>query len=150
MTKNKIFIMKSIIIYNTRSGNTEELANKMKDILQKNGHEADIYRDKDIKSQIQNNEKFFDSYDLLVFGSCTHAMAPARSFKSLLKVIKKQNIQNKKLICFGTSGGSDLWKKACKGIQKRFPQLDHIGDIGCVERDNDGAMKEFEELVKKI
>ena len=40
--------MKSIIIYNTMSGNTEELANKMKDILEKNGHQVDIYRDKEI------------------------------------------------------------------------------------------------------
>ena len=117
--------MKSIIIYNTKSGNTEELANKMRDVLQKSGHEADIYRDKDIKSQIQTNDKFFDPYELLVFGSCTHAMAPARTLKSLLKVIKKQNIQNKKLICFGTSGGPGMWKKACNGIQKRFPQLEH-------------------------
>lgn len=142
--------MKSIIIYNTKSGNTEELANKMKDILQKNGHEVDIYRDKEIKSQIKNNDKFFEPYDLLVFGSCTHAMAPARTFKNLLKDIQKHNLQNKKLICFGTSGGGDMWKKACNGIQKRVPELEHLGDVGCVEKDNNGAIKDFEELVKKI
>ena len=142
--------MKSIIIYNTKSGNTEELANKMKDVLQKNGHDVDIYRDKQIKSQIKNDDKFFDPYELLVFGSCTHVMAPARTFKSFLKVIKKQNLQNKKLICFGTSGGPDMQKKACSGIQKRIPELEHLGDVGCVEKNNDGAIKDFEELVKKI
>lgn len=142
--------MKSIIIYNTKSGNTEELANKMKDVLEKNGHNTDIYRDKDIRPEIESNENFFDPYDLLVLGSCTHAMAPAISFKGLLKVIKKRNIKNKKLVCFGTSGGPNFWARTCKGIRKRFPQLEHMGDIGCVERNNEEAITDFEELVQNL
>jgi len=41
--------MKAIVIYNTRSGNTQELAEKMKKVLEKNNHESEIYRDKEIK-----------------------------------------------------------------------------------------------------
>ena len=140
--------MKTIIIYNTKTGNTEELANKMKGILEKHGHEVDIYRDKEVLSKIQTQENFFDLYELLCLGSCTHAMAPAIKFKKFLKLISKENLENKKLICFGTSGGPNFWKKACNGIRKRVPQLDHIGDIGCKERDYEEAIKRFEEIIK--
>lgn len=42
--------MKGIIIYNTKSGNTELLGNEMKKILERDGHEIVIKRDKEIKS----------------------------------------------------------------------------------------------------
>ncbi|MFX0071825.1 MAG: flavodoxin family protein [Candidatus Hermodarchaeota archaeon] len=142
--------MKSIIIYNTMSGNTEELANKMKDILEKNGHQVDIFRDKEIKSQIKEQENYFKPYDLLILGSCTHAGAPAMSFKSVVKLIGKKNLENKKLICFGTSGSPTMWKKTCKSIKKRVPELEHIGDVGCSMRENEEAVKNFEELIKKL
>ena len=60
--------MKSIIIYNTRSGNTKELAEKMGGVLEKYGHEHEIARDKDIKNKVEIVEKF----DLLCVGSPTH------------------------------------------------------------------------------
>jgi flavodoxin len=132
------------------TGNTEELAMKMKDVLEKNGHEADIYRDKDIKSQIKEQENFFDPYGLLCLGSCTHAGGPAMGFRSIAKSIGKKKLENKKLICFGTSGSPTMWKRTCKSIKKRMLELEHLGDIGCSMRENKDAIKQFEELVKKL
>ena len=142
--------MKSIIIYNTRSGNTEELGNKMKDILEKYGHECDIYRDKNIKVQIKKQQDFFNSYDLVCFGSCTHFWAPAIMFKLFLKIIRKQNLKNKKLICFASSGDIKSWVKTCKKIQKKFTQLEHIGNIGCSYRENEETIKNFDEIIKNL
>ncbi|TFG07098.1 MAG: hypothetical protein EU539_05935 [Promethearchaeota archaeon] len=142
--------MKSLIIYNTKSGNTEELANKMKTLLEQNGHSTDLYRDKDVRAQIKEQENFFEPYDLLCLGSCTHAMSAARSFKKFLKKIPQEDLVSKKLICFGTSGGPNMWKKACESIKKKVPGMQHIGDIGCVEKENDQAIKEFETLMNTL
>jgi hypothetical protein len=43
-----------------------------------------------------------------------------------------------------------MWKKTCKSIKKRVPELEHIGDIGCSMRENDEAVKDFEELIKSL
>ena len=141
--------MKAIIIYNTKTGNTEEFARKMEDILKKYNFEVNNYRDKNIKSSVYNQEDFFDSCDLLCFGSCVHAMSAAFSFKKFLKKMPKQNLEGKKLICFATSGAQSAWIKACKKIQKYLPKCDHIGNIGCAEKENEKALKDFEELIKK-
>lgn len=141
--------MKALIIYNTMSGNTEDLANKMKSILEKYNHECDKFRDKNIKLQVKENSNFFDSYNLICLGSCTHAFAPAISFKRFLKKIPRENLANKKLICFATSGNKNAWKTTCKKIQKKIPELEHIGNIGCIEKENDDAVSALEDLMKK-
>jgi flavorubredoxin len=142
--------MKAIIIYNTMSGNTEELANKMKLTLEKYNHTVDIYRDKNVKDKIKRERDFLKPYDLLCLGSCTHAKTAAFSFKKFLKIVAKQNLENKKLICFGTSGGANVWKKTCESIENKLPQLEHIGNIGCLEKENEDAVREFEEIIKKL
>ncbi len=43
--------MKGIIIYNTKSSNTELLGNEMKKILERDEHEIVIKRDKEINSE---------------------------------------------------------------------------------------------------
>ena len=142
--------MKAIIIYNTKTGNTEEFAKKMEDILKKYNFECNTFRDKNIKSAVYNQVDFFDAYDLLCFGSCVHAMSAAFSFKKLLKKMPKQNLDGKKLVCFATSGAQNAWIKACKKIQKYLPKCEHIGNIGCAEKENEKALKDFEELIKKV
>ena len=72
--------MKPIIIYNTATGNTKAIANKMKQVLEKYNHKCDIYRDKDIKEEIRTNPHYFDSYELICLGS-VH-MVPNQQFHS--------------------------------------------------------------------
>ena len=139
--------MKAIIIYNTRSGNTKELAEKMGDIFEKYGHECDVFRDKKIKK----TPNIVEDYDVLTVGSPVHVWGPAFfPFRGLLKKIRKLNIESKKLICFSTSGGKNAWKRVCNSIKKRLPNFDHIGSVGCVKRKNDEAIRSFDEIVKKI
>ena len=65
-------VMKAIIIYNTMTGNTKAIANSMKKIFEKYNHECDIYRDKEIRNDVEKNPQYFESYDILCLGSCTH------------------------------------------------------------------------------
>ena len=141
--------MKGIIIYNTKSGNTELLGNKMKEILEKSGHEIVIKRDKEIKDQIESESDFFNPYDLICLGSCTHFVSPAFSFRKILKKINRLNIDEKKLICFSTSGhGQGIASN--KKIKKKMSKLDHVVSIGCDKLENENALKAFEEIVKKL
>lgn len=141
--------MKGIIIYNTKSGNTELLGNKMKEILEKSGHEIDIIRDKKIKPQIESDPDFLEPYDLICLGSCTHFLGPAFSFRKILKKVNKLNIDGKKLISFATSGHGQ-GKGANKKIKKKMSKLEHLGKIGCNKLENENALKAFEEIVKKL
>jgi hypothetical protein len=66
-----------------------------------------------------------------------------------LKKINKLNIDGKKLICFSTSGHGQ-GKASNKKIKKKVSKLDHVGSIGCDKLENENALKEFEEIVKKL
>ncbi len=139
--------MKSIIIYNTRSGNTKLFGEKMKEILEKNGHECQIFRDKQVKS----NPKVVEPFDLLCLGTAIHAGGPAFfPFRGFIKKISQLNLMNKKLICFATSGDVKMWKHGCDWIKKKLPKLEHVANVGCVKKENSQAIADFENAVKKL
>ena len=142
--------MKSLIIFSSMSGNTEELGNKMKEVLEKYNHEVDIVRDKKFKTKLKENEDFLEQYELLCVGSCTHANNASSGTKRVTKTIAEKKLENKKLLCFGTSGGPMAWQNACKDIQEALPDFEHVGDIGCSERKNEDTIKDFEDLVKNL
>ena len=121
----------------------------MKEILEKSGHEIVIKRDKEIKDQIESESDFFNPYDLICLGSCTHIVGPAFSFRKILKKINRLNIDGKKLISFSTSShGQGIASN--KKIKKKMSKLDHVGSIGCDELENENALIAFEEIVKKL
>lgn len=142
--------MKTIIIYNTRSGNTELLAKKMKEILEKYGHECQIFRDKAIKSKIKSQPNFCESYELICLGSPVHAAGPAFSFRKFLKTLSKLNLREKKLIIFATSGSPNMWKTTCEKIQKKIPNTKSLGIVGCIRRENESAIKDFDAIITNL
>ncbi|MFX0076868.1 MAG: flavodoxin family protein [Candidatus Hermodarchaeota archaeon] len=142
--------MKTIIIYNTTTGNTKAIANKMKDILEKYNHKCEVFRDKEIKNDIQSNPQYFNFYGLICLGSCTHGGQPAISFMSFINSIKSYDLEGKDLVCFSSSGIPGIWKATCNKIMKSLPEMNHIGNFGCSFKNYDSTMKEFEELVKII
>lgn len=142
--------MKSIIVYNTMTGNTEDLAYKMKEALESYGHQYDIYRDDKIYLNVRNDLEFFRSYDLICFGSCTHALSPAISFQTFLRRVKKHKLKDKKLLCFATSATPNSWEITCKKIHQMFPELNHIGNIGCTQRNNENAIESFKLILNNL
>jgi flavodoxin len=142
--------MRTIIIYNTATGNTRAIANKMKEILTKYNHECDVYRDKDIKKRVKNNPHYFDSYDILCLGSCTHGAQPALSFISFIENFKNYKLEGKNLVCFSSSASPNGWKETCKKIRNDFPEMNHIGNFGCSLRFYDSTIRSFEGLIKTL
>ena len=142
--------MKAIIVYNTATGNTRAIANKMEEVLEKNNHECDINRDKEIRNDVKTNPQFFDSYDLLCLGSCTHGGQPAISFISFINNIKGYNLNGKFLVCFSSSGFPGAWKATCTTINTNFSDMNHIGSFGCSLRSYNSTIKSFEDLVKTL
>ncbi|MHA1231150.1 MAG: flavodoxin family protein [Candidatus Helarchaeota archaeon] len=140
--------MKSLIFYNTRSGNTKGLAEKLKEILEKKGYDCVIYRDKEIKKDL----KKLEDYELLLIGSCTHIGGPAFfPFRCILKKIRKMDsLKDKYLICFATSKDPKDWKKTCGYIKKKLAHLKYIGEVGCVEKEYQNALEEFEKVISNI
>ena len=145
--------MKSIIIYNSTTGNTEDLAYKIKRLLEQYEYQCEIYRDDKIYLKVRNDLDFFRSFDLICLGSCTHALSPALSFQTFLRRVKKHKLKDKKLLCFATSATPNSWEITCKKIQEMFPELNHIGNIGCIQRNNENEIKNckliFDNLKKK-
>ena len=142
--------MKAIIIYNTATGNTKAIANRMKQVLEKYNHKCDIYRDKDIKEEIRTNPHYFDSYELICLGSCTHGAQPALSFKSFINNIIRYDLKGKSLVCFSSSGFPGVWEGTCNAIKRNFPNMNHIGDFGCSLRNYTSTIRKFEEVVKNL
>ena len=139
--------MKAVVIYNTRSGNTKELGGKLKEVLEKYNHECDIFRDKEIKK----TPEVVKDYDFLCVGSPVHAGGPAIfPFRGLLKKISKLDLDGKRLVSFSTSSGVNAWKKVCKSIKKRLPNLDYVDSVGCVKKENEEAIKSFETIIKNL
>ena len=143
--------MKCIIIYNTRSGNTELLGKEMCKILEKYNHECEIFRDKTVKQKILTQTNYFDPYDLICLGSPCHGSSPAFfPFRKILKNIAQRDLNGKKFIFFGTSGGAGGWKSMVKRIHKMMVNINHIGNIGCIKRKNEEALQNFDQIVKNL
>ena len=142
--------MKVIIVYNTATGKTRTIANKMKEILERYDHTCDIYRDKEIKKEVITNPQYFDSYDLLYLGSCTHGGQPAVTFNRFVRSIEKHDLKGKSLVCFSSSGGPDTWKGTCNKIKSNFPEMNHVGNFGGRTKKYDSSFKDFEVRVKTL
>ncbi len=87
-------MVKAIVLYNSRSGNTEKVALKIAEGL---GVEC------------RNNKKIPDlkEYDLVVIGSWVIMGRISFAGARYLKKLKRKNIEDKKVALFFTSGGPD-------------------------------------------
>ena len=142
--------MKAIIIYNTATGNTRQIAKKIREILEKYNHKCDLYRDKEIKDEIKANPQYFDSYELICLGSCTHGNRPAKSFIKFMSTIETYDLTGKSLVCFSSSLGPEGWKETCNEIKEKFSEMNHLGNFGCVSKKYNSTIRNFEEFVKTL
>ena len=132
------------------TGNTKAIARKMNEIFEKYKHECDIHRDKEIRKEVEKNSNYFENYDILCLGSCTHGASPAISFNTFMNSFINYNLDSKSLICFSSSGFPNVWKNTCKNITEKFPKMNHLGNFGCTLRKIDTMMKSFEDLIKGL
>lgn len=139
-------MLKAIIIYHTRSGNTKSLAEKIKKRLESLNITVEVYQDKNFKE----NDSVKD-FDIIGLGSPTHYYQIAKEFKEFLQKITIFNLKGKKLIVFATGVAKSSPPKICNDITKimRPTGVQTIAKIGCVKKPTDEIDSQIEKVICK-
>jgi flavorubredoxin len=92
---------KAIIVYATRTGETEKIGNLIAEGIRFGGHEAVVMKVTDIKKADD-----LKGYDALVFGSPTYHGEMMQAMKTLLFLAEKAELEGKVGGAFGAFGWS--------------------------------------------
>jgi flavodoxin len=88
---------KVLIAYDSRTGNTEKMAESIAEGIRMGGHEAELQKITQIK-----NEKELQGYDAYVFGSLTYHRDMIGTMKTFLFLAQKANLEGKVGGAFGS------------------------------------------------
>ena len=92
---------KTLIVYATRTGETEKIGNIIAEGIRFSGHEADVVKITEIKK-----EEDLKGYDAVVFGSPTYHGEMVQGMKTLLFMAEKAELEGKVGGAFGAFGWS--------------------------------------------
>ncbi len=92
---------KTLIVYATRTGETEKIGNLIAEGIRFSGHEANVVKLTDI-----NKEEDLNGYDAVVFGSPTYHGEMVKGMKTLLFLAEKAELEGKVGGAFGAFGWS--------------------------------------------
>jgi flavorubredoxin len=90
-----------LIVYATRTGETEKIANLIAEGVRFSGNEATVKNIKEI-----NSEADLQGYDGYAFGSATYHGDMMKNMKTLLFLAEKANLEGKAAGAFGAFGWS--------------------------------------------
>ena len=106
---------KALIVYATRTGETQQIGELIAEGIRISGHEATVLSNKDVK-----NESDLQGYDALVLGSATYHGEMMQGMKTMLFLSEKADLEGKACGAFGAFGWSG---EACDRI---FDTMKHI------------------------
>lgn len=92
---------KALIVYATRTGETEKIGNLIAEGIRFSGHEAVVVKVTDVKK-----ENDLKGYDAVIFGSPTYHGDMVQGMKGLLFMAEKAQLDNKVGGAFGSFGWS--------------------------------------------
>jgi flavodoxin len=92
---------KALIVYSTRTGETQKIGELIAEGIRFAGHEATVAGDKDFKKSAD-----LDGYDAYVFGSATYHGDMMQGMKTLLFLAEKAQLKGKIGAAFGAFGWS--------------------------------------------
>ena len=92
---------KALIVYATRTGDTEKIANLIAEGIRFSGHDAEVVKITDIKK-----EGDLKDYDAVIFGSPTYHGEMVQGMKTLLFTAEKAELEGKVGGSFGAFGWS--------------------------------------------
>lgn len=92
---------KALIVYVTRTGETEKIGNLIAEGIRFSGHEADVVKVNEIKKADD-----MKAYDAIVFGSPTYHGEMVQGMKTLLFIAEKAGLEGKVGGAFGSFGWS--------------------------------------------
>ena len=114
---------KVLIVYATRTGETQTIADLIAEGIRFSGHEAEVVSVKEIK-----NEAELDGYDGYVFGSATYHGEMLQGMKTFLFIAEKANLAGKVGGAFGSFGWSGEANDRIFETMKHILKMDLVGD----------------------
>lgn len=117
---------KALVVFSTRSGETESIANLIAEGIRFEGAEADVVNIKTIKSEAD-----LQGYEAYAFGSATYHGEMMQAMKTMLFLAEKADLEGKIGAAFGAYGWSgeapgriyDTMKNICRMDMVREPLM---------------------------
>ena len=114
---------KVLIVYATRTGETQNIAELIAEGIRFAGHEAQAASVKEIK-----NEADLNGYDGYVFGSATYHGEMLQGMKTFLFLAEKADLRDKVGGAFGSYGWSGEANDRIFETMKHVLKMDLVGD----------------------
>jgi len=112
---------KALIVYATRTGETEQIGNLIAEGIRMSGHEASVVSTKEIK-----NEDNLQGYDAYVFGSATYHGEMLQGMKTLLFLAENAGLEGKIGGSFGAFGWSGEAPGRIYGTMENIFKMDMV------------------------
>jgi len=109
--------LKAIVIYDTKFGNTEKIANSLAAGINEMGYDVDVIYVENIQL-----DKITE-YDLVAIGGPTHGFGISAPIRKFIKRMEQVDLRNKKAFAFDTKSKGGIWGSAAKGIEKRLSKM---------------------------
>ena len=114
---------KVLIVYASRSGETQNIADLIAEGVRFAGQEAEVVNVKEIKT-----ESDLDGFDGYVFGSATYHGEMLQGMKTFLFLAEKANLEGKIGGAFGSFGWSGEANDRIFETMKHILKMDLVGD----------------------
>ncbi|MGD8520704.1 MAG: flavodoxin domain-containing protein [Desulfobacterales bacterium] len=114
---------KALIVYATRSGETQQIGELIAEGIRFAGHEAEVVDVKAIK-----NEGDLEGYEAYVFGSATYHGEMLQAMKTFLFLAENANLEGKVGGAFGSFGWSGEANDRIFNTMKHVLKMDVVGD----------------------
>jgi NAD(P)H dehydrogenase (quinone) len=114
---------KALVVYASRSGETEKIGTLIAEGLRMAGIETTVAKAGDIKT-----ETLLEDCDALILGSATYHGDMIQSMKTLLFLAEKARLEGKIGAAFGAYGWSGEAPERIFGTMKHVFKMDMVGD----------------------
>ena len=114
---------KALIVYATRTGETQQIAELIGEGIRFAGHQAEVVNVKSIKT-----ESDLEGFDAYVFGSSTYHGEMLQGMKTFLFLAEKANLDGKVGGAFGSYGWSGEANDRIFDTMKHILKMDMLGD----------------------
>ena len=114
---------KTLIVYATRTGETQRIADLIAEGIRFAGHEAEVVDVKNIK-----NEADLEGFDAYAFGSSTYHGEMLQAMKTFLFIAEKANLEGRPGGAFGSFGWSGEANDRIFDTMKHILKMDVVGD----------------------
>jgi flavodoxin len=112
---------KALIVYTTRTGETQQIGELIAEGIRISGHEATVLSNKDVKK-----ESDLQGYDALVLGSSTYHGEMMQGMKTLLFLAENSGLEGKIGGAFGAFGWSGEAPGRIYGTMEHVLKMDMV------------------------